>query len=339
MGSHCVSELEQAGWIRRSTIQEAACLTFVRGTGVDQVAEDFGAVARLGRALDIDDFCEEAFAHQEKHPMIALRRVGDWVLVVEDNGRQGQRPEVLRKAARQAAVSVFWDANALTRFSHAVRGDIRTSFEAVLPEYREGSRPDELEAARADLPWSQADPVALMLALAGRLTGLSPSPGWLAGDFQTFPVAPWPDDLVTVPNPLDKIVGFLPELIAALGAAAQPDLLRAVAAVARHTVGAADCSDDPVVQKALSSLSGGPAIDRGELCSVVREWAWQSTWDRPNSKIRNQLRAADALRRATHEDPLNALVGTLTKARQVRGVDAGDLARIVAAELGGPPSR
>ncbi|MEV0049131.1 DUF6461 domain-containing protein [Saccharopolyspora shandongensis] len=339
MGSHCVSELEQAGWIRRSTIQEAACLTFVRGADVDQVAADFGAVVRLGRVLDIDDFCEEAFAHQEKHPMIALRRIGDWVLVVEDNGRQGQRPEVLRNVARQAAVSVFWDASTLTRFSHAVRGDVRTSFEAVLPEYREGSRPDELEAARADLPWSQADPVALMLALSGRLTGLSPSPAWLAGDFQTFPVAPWPDDLATVPDPLDRIPGFPPELIAALGAATRPDLRRAVAAVARHAVGVAGCADDPVVQEALSSLSGGPSIDRGVLCSVVREWAWQSTWDRPNSKIRNQLRAADALRRATHEDPLNALVGTLAEARQVRGVGVGDLVRIVAAELGGPPAR
>lgn len=333
MGGHCISELERAEWIRRSTIQEAACLTFVGGDDVGQVAEDFGAVTGFGRLLDIDDFCEEAFAHQDKYPMIALRQVGAWVLVVEDSGRQGQRPEVLRQAARRAAVSVFWDASALTRFSHAALGDVRTSFEAVLPEYREGTRPDELEVVRAGLPWSQADPVALMLALAGRLTGLSPTPEWLVGEFQTFPVAPWPDDLVGEPNPLDDITGYPPELVAALRMAAEPDRRRAVTAAARHVIATVGCVDHPVVRRTLSSLIRGGSIDHGALGEVVRDWSWQSTMSRPCSKIRNQLRAIEALRQATHEDALTALAGVLVGARHVRGVEAGELARIVAAEL------
>jgi hypothetical protein len=310
-------------------------LTFVRGNDLGRVAEAFGGVAGFGRRLDIDEFCEEAFAHQEKHPMIALRQVGDWVLVVEDNGRQGQRPEVLRRAAMFAAVSVFWDASELTRFSHAAGGVVRTSFEAVLPEYREGAEPDELEAVRAGLPWSEADPVVLMLALAGRLTGLAPNPGWLAGEFQTFPVAPWPDDLVAVPDPLDNVLGYPLELVAALRTAAEPDWRRAAAAAARHVVAIADCLDHPVVRRTLSLMSSGFPIDSGPLSDVVREWGWQSTRHRPCSKVRNQLRAVQVLRQATHDDPLTALVNVLVEARHVRGVEVGELARIVAAELGG----
>ncbi|MGP4017990.1 DUF6461 domain-containing protein [Saccharopolyspora sp. 5N708] len=333
MGSYCVSELDRTGWIRRSIIQEAACLTFVRGDDLNRVAEAFGGVAGFGRLLDIGEFCEEAFVHQEKHPMIALRQLGDWVLVVEDSGRQGQRPEVLRRAARFAAVSVFWDACALTRFSYAVDGDVRTSFEAVLPEYREGAEPDGLEAVRAGLPWSQADPVMLMLALAGRLTGLPPNPGWLAGDFHTFPVAPWPDDLVAVPNPLDNVVGYPIELITALRTAAEHVRRRAAAAAARYVLAIADCLDHPVVRRTLSSMTSGFSIDRSVLGAVVREWTWQSTRHRRSSKVRDQLRAVEVLRQATHEDSLTALVNVLVGARHVRGVDTGELARVVATAL------
>lgn len=335
MGSYCVSEVGRAEWVRRSIIQEAACLTFVRGNDIGRVAEAFGGVAGFGKRLDINEFCEEAFAHQEKHPMIALRPVGDWVLVVEDNGRQGQRPEVLRRAARFAAVSVFWDASELTRFSHAVDGVVRTSFEAVLPEYREGTEPDELEAIRVGLPWSEADPVVLMLALAGRLTGLSPNPGWLAGEFQTFPVAPWPDDLVAVTDPLHNLVGYPLELVAALRVAAEPVQRRAAAAAARYVVATADCLDHPVVRRTLSSMTSGFPIDSASLSAMVREWGWQSTWHRPCSKVRNQLRAMQVLRQATHDDPLTALGNVLAEARYVRGVEVGELTRIVAAELGG----
>ncbi|MCI2423254.1 DUF6461 domain-containing protein [Saccharopolyspora sp. K220] len=333
MGSYCVGELDRAGWIRRSIIQEAACLTFVRSSDLGQVAEAFGGVAGFGRLLDMGEFCEEAFAHQEKHPMIALRQLDGWVLVVEDSGRQGQRPEVLRRAARFAAVSAFWDASALTRFSYAIGGAVRTTFEAVLPEYREGVEPDALETVRAGLPWSQADPVALMLALAGRLTGLSPNPGWLAGDFHTFPVAPWPDDLVAVPNPLDNVVGYPAELVEALRAAAEVDRRRAAAAAARHVLATADCLDHPVVRRTLSSMTSGFSIDHGALGAVVREWAWQSIQHRPRSKVHNQLRAVEVLRQATHEDSLTALVNVLAEARRVHGVEGGELARIVVAEL------
>ncbi|GAA0533995.1 hypothetical protein GCM10011581_07530 [Saccharopolyspora subtropica] len=336
MGSYCVrDEVERASWIRRSIIQEAACLTFVRGASLTRIAEAFGAVTERCCPLDIEDFCEEAFARQEKHPMVALRSVGDWVLVVEDSGRQGQRPEVLRRAGRCAAVSAFWDANALTRFSYAAHGAVRTTFEAVLPEYREGTAPDELEGVRAGLPWREADPVPLMLALAGRITRLSPDPDWLAGQFHTFPVAPWPDDLVAVPDPMDALTGYPAALASALRGATDAGRRRAATAVARHVLTAADCLAHPAARSALTALDTGHPVDGCALGEAVRQLAWESTLQRPASKVRNQLRAVEALRQATREDPLTALVTTLAEARHVRGVDVGELTRITTAELAG----
>ncbi|MER5392396.1 DUF6461 domain-containing protein [Saccharopolyspora sp. NPDC002686] len=335
MGSYCVSEIERAEWVRRSIIQEAACLTFVRGGDLEQVAAAFGGVAEFGRELDVDEFCEEAFANQERHPMIALKQLGDWLLVIEDGGEQGRRPEVLRRVAETTAVSVFWDGSGLTRFSHAVGGELRTSFEAVLPEYREGGAPDELEELRADLPWSQADPVALMLALAGRLTGLPPTPGWLAGRLRTFPVAPWPDDLVAVADPMEQVVGYPAELLPTLREAGGQPLRDAAAAVARHVIVAADCVDHPVLRRTACALSTGSPVDQDALAEAVRELSWQSIRSRPCSKVRAHRRAAEAVRQATHDDPLTALTGALDAARQVRGVEIVELAGIVTAELAG----
>ncbi len=87
------------------------------------------------------------------------------------------------------------------------------------------------------------------------------------------------------------------------------------------------------MRRTLSSLTSGLPIDHGALSEVVRDWTWHSFRHRPCSKVRNQLRAVEVLRQATHDDLLTALVSLLAEARRVRGVDACELARIVADEL------
>ena len=327
MGDYCTSEVERAGWVRESTIRDAACLSFVRGTDLGKVAEDFGAVTACGRQLDIDEFCEEAFAYQEKHPMIALRPMGDWVLVVEDSGAQGVRPEVLRRAADSEAVSLHWNEDGRTRFAHTTEGVVRTAFEAVLPEYREGTDPDALERLRADLPWSQADPVALMVALAGRVTGLTPGPDWLAGQFATYPVAPWPDDLV--PVPLEEVEGYPAELLGAVRTSAEADRRALLGTLARCVATAGDCLDLPVVQRMLAGVR--PAC--GEVDQTVRELVWHGIWKAPASVDRNRVRAMQLLRHAMHTDSRCALTGILAEAPRVRGVRTEEIAELVRAAL------
>ena len=328
-------EVERAAWVRRSTIQDAACVTLVSGDDPASVAQAFGGMAEPERTLGIDDFCEEAFAAQDRYPMIALRRLGDRVLVVEDGGRQGSRPEVLRRAAHQDAVSVYWDEDGMTRFSHAVGGAVRTSFEGALPEYREGECPDCVEPFLGDLSWSREDPVPAMLALAGRITGVLPDPAWLGGQFCTYPVAEWPDDLTAVPDPLDNVDGYPSELTAVIRAASDPVRRHAAAAVVRYALGAAGCLDHPRARRTLAAINAGQPVHQGRLSSVVRKWSWQSLKHRPGSSVRNQVRAMRALRFATNSDPLTGLLTALSEARRVRYVDGAELNQVALSALGG----
>ncbi|MBE9376234.1 hypothetical protein IQ251_17430 [Saccharopolyspora sp. HNM0983] len=335
MTSYCIDdEVGRAAWVRRSTIRDAACLTLVRAQDPVQVATAFGGMAEPARNLDIEEFCEEAFAAQERYPMIALRRLGDRVLVVEDGGRQGSRPEVLRRAAHQDAVSVYWAEDGATRFSHAVGGSVRTSFEGALPEYREGEQPEEVERFFDDLVWCRDDPVPAMLALAGRITGVPSEPGWLDGQFCTYPVAEWPDDLAAVPDPLDNVPGYPSELAAVIRAAPDPVRRHAAAAVARYVLTAAGCLDHPRVRRTLSAISAGTPVHQGRLSAVVRKWSWQSLKHRPSSSVRNQVRAMRVLRHATNGDALTGLLTALSEARRVRHVDGAELNCVALSALG-----
>lgn len=327
MGSQCVSELHRVAWIERSTIRDAACLTLVRDNDLARVAESFGAVTSRGRSLDIDEFCEESFAYQEKHPMIALRSVGEWTLVVEDSGDQGIRPEVLRRVARPEAVSCYWDEDVRTRFAHAADGVIQTSFEAALPEYREGAAPDGIEAHREPLPWSQGHPVPLMLALTGRITGEVPTEEWLTGDFCTYPVAPWPDDLESMP--LGDLDGYPVEMLTALRAAGEHDQRRVLRSLARYVATTADCLDLPVVQQILA----GARPPCAEVDQTLRELVWCGIWERPALVSRNRLHAMQVLRQVMHEDSRSALSGVLSGVAGVRGAEPAAVTALVRDEL------
>ncbi|WP_017973953.1 DUF6461 domain-containing protein [Actinopolyspora halophila] len=188
MGS-ASAEVSRYGWIIRSPIRDAACLTLVREADAALVARSFGADPEQGRNWSFEEFCEEAFACADRQSLIGLRTVGAWTLVAEESRFEGVRHDVLEStSATTEAVSIYWDLDRATTFSHAVHGEVRTSFEAVLPEYRTGTRPDDLEVVRAGLPWHESDEVPLMLALAARVAGCELMPHWFTGQFLTCPV-------------------------------------------------------------------------------------------------------------------------------------------------------
>src|SRR5487761_71292 len=122
---------------------------------------------------------------------LGVRSLGPWTLAVEVNGWQGSRPEVLeRVSAGTRAVSAYWSVNGGTRFSYAAAGRVLAAFDPVFPDRREGADPDCLEGLRAGLSWDEGEEVAMMLALAARVTGLTPVPEWLEGEFYVIPVEP-----------------------------------------------------------------------------------------------------------------------------------------------------
>lgn len=329
------SHIDRFGWIRRSTLQEAACLSFVRAADLAPVAAAFGGLGDHERTLDLEEFCEESYAHHEQYSMVALRRLGEWVLVVEDDSGQGARPEVLRRAsANTEALSVFWDARGTTRFSHAAGGSVRTAFEAARPERRAGADPDGLEDLRAEFPWERAtsgEGVELVLAVAARLTGRDLAPADLDAEFATFPVAAWPEDLPRDAQPC----GHPPELVEALSTVDGRRCRRAALAVARRALEVADCLDHPVIRRTLLALSHG-RVDQGAISEAVRQWKWQVTAHRATSRVRRQVRAAEVLRQATNDNPLVAVLAALSAGRGVCGVPPGDLVEAASRALAKP---
>ena len=329
------SEIDRFEWVRRSTLQEAACLTFVRSAEVQPVAAAFGGLDEHARTLDLEEFCEEAYVHHEQYSMLALRRCGDWVLAVEDDSGQGTRQEVLRRVSGgTSAVSVFWDAEGAARFSHANGGSVRTTFEAALPEHREGTHPDGLERLRAGLPRHTAGSggsVGTMLALAARLTGEELRPECFEGRFATYPVAAWPDDLPRAAQAREHP----PELVRALHTADGRRRRRAALAVARRVLEVAECQEHPVIRATLQALSDGRA-DQGAISEVVRQWRWQITANRATSRARRQVRAAEVLRQATNDNPLVAVLSALSAGRSVRAVPPSDLVQAASRALARP---
>ena len=184
-------EIGAFGWIQSTVFRDGACVTLVAPADGGGVVGGFGGDLAGARRTSL----AEIEMPSVDEPLVAVRDLGSWLLVVEVNGWQGSRPEVLRRvSAGGRAVSTYWNVNLTTRFSYAVDGRVLTAFEVMSPDRRHGADPDCLEEARAGLPWEDGEWVPLMLALASRVTGLRIEPEWFDGDFAVMPVSPVDDD-------------------------------------------------------------------------------------------------------------------------------------------------
>jgi Family of unknown function (DUF6461) len=247
-----VSTVGAFGWVRESVIGEAGCVTLVETADVASVAEGFGGALDQGRVMALDAIP----AVVGVAPVVGLRRVGGWVVAVENNGWQGSRPEVLRRvSAGRRAVSMFWNVESDARFSYAAAGEVVTAFDPVVaPERREGTRPDQLEAERAGLPWEHADPVALMLALAARVTGQAVVPGWLSGELTVVPLREWPADVpVHIDPQTQPLSSEDPPLAWALRHAGEAQLRRVSQLAAEFAIAEAGAGSHPAVAAALAA--------------------------------------------------------------------------------------
>jgi hypothetical protein len=193
-----MGEIEAFGWIRSSVLRDGACVTLVAPADAERVMRGFGANPSGARQVNLAGIGMPS----ADEPMMAIRELGSWLLIVEVNSWQGSRPEVLRRvSAGGRAVSSYWNVNGTTRFSYAADGRVLTAFEAMSPGQRHGADPDCLEEARAGLLWETGEWVPLMLALASRVTGLRVAPESLDGDFTVVPVNPVADDPASTINP------------------------------------------------------------------------------------------------------------------------------------------
>ncbi|MET1073109.1 MAG: DUF6461 domain-containing protein [Umezawaea sp.] len=110
-------------WVAGSTLDQAAAVTLVVGSTVDEVVRAFGGDPADPRPVD---GLREDFGTS----WIAVAAVDGAVVVFEENGVLGTREEVLGPLSRDGrAASAFWNVNALTLLSFARDGEVLASFE------------------------------------------------------------------------------------------------------------------------------------------------------------------------------------------------------------------
>lgn len=104
---------------------DPACLTWCEASGLDDVARAFGADLASAEPLSFEDAQIEQYDADIPGilPSLVAGTVGDWMLVVEPNGCEGARPEVLKAlSARGRAVNVLLNGGQYDRLSYAAAG-------------------------------------------------------------------------------------------------------------------------------------------------------------------------------------------------------------------------
>jgi hypothetical protein len=322
------------GWATDTVLDGAACLTLAEPGSVLAVAAAFGGDPARARALPLARAGDE-FAGV---PWVAVRAVDSWVLAVELNGWQGSRPEVLeRVAAGGRAVSAYWNVNGQTQFSYAAAGQVLTAFDAVFPGRRTGAEPDVLVPAMDGLPWEDALPVPLLLALAARVTGTALQPSWLDGAFQVFPVEVLAEAVDAGIDPdTEELTYDHPLLAWELRRAAEPRQRAAALAAAQHAIGLAGLAGDPAV---ALGLMGVPEAD-GPLRKLAARLDRACRKSAGDPRPMGRFCAVTALRAAASPSALAAGFQAVTAAEGTAaafGDRPAALSEVVMAALGDPP--
>ncbi|GAA3150517.1 DUF6461 domain-containing protein [Nonomuraea salmonea] len=107
------------------SFSDPTCLTWCEVSGLDDVARAFGADLAAAESMSFEDAQLEQYNADIPGllPILVAGTIGDWMLVVEPNGCQGARPEVLKAlSARGRVVNVLLDGGRYDRLSYAAAG-------------------------------------------------------------------------------------------------------------------------------------------------------------------------------------------------------------------------
>ncbi|APU14872.1 MULTISPECIES: DUF6461 domain-containing protein [Actinoalloteichus] len=262
------------------------CFSFVRETLPEQAlcllggVEDDIVVATQERGLELTRSFDLGY------PEVARAvRLGSWTVLMEIDGFQGTRREVLRGLSTGGeAVSVFRDAGDTGQITHAVDGVVRTCFDQLAPDRRWGAEPDALVDAMASVGLHDqgrgaaapaVDPDSAALALVERLTGVRLTEADTTGHLLTVPFhAPLPDARPSLR--LAALEPHAPEAAARLAEKSRPTSRGELIELVRGMAEGAGLNDSEALRRALAEAEAGHevALDRG---SPVYEQvlAWQ----------------------------------------------------------------
>ncbi len=181
---------------------DPTCLTWSELAGLDEVARVFGADLAAAEHMSVEDAQVEQYNADIPGvlPILVAGTIGSWTLVVEPNGCEGARPEVLRAlSARGRAVSVVLDSEQGDRLGYAAAGELNAVRPTGSPSARSGRLPGDADAIidSADAEDLFARQAAALLA-AEHITGERLTEQWLLSDGLTRLLVedPLPDDIV-----------------------------------------------------------------------------------------------------------------------------------------------
>ena len=181
-------------WIEDySDLAEAYCVTLVRGVTVQEFLTAMKAEPEgdLTGYAALDRRAGEVYdEHSGDKYLIGATTIpgdhGEWVLGLEANGFLGTLPHLLEPlSSGTRLVSHFCNVNAVDRFQWYEDGTLCTYFEPLFPTQRDGSTPDELLEAMAEVGFDleeddeefiDSPTTEAAFALADRLTGVHLTP-------------------------------------------------------------------------------------------------------------------------------------------------------------------
>jgi hypothetical protein len=260
--------------------------------------------------------------------------VDEAVLIVEENGFQGSRSEVLRPAPKASAtglaVSVFWNVNGLVMFSVARRGKMVCSAELM------DCDPEELPRAVRRLARltedEEADLVSIAAAMVEQLTGVAFDRDTVDGALHRS-LTPVAEDFWTYgPEETPLRDGGAPHLVPMIVTADDQTRRRLALWSAEVAAVEAGISEEPAIQESIEGARPSkPFVPSPALGPLLARWdrertQWQLAHDGyslgpshgalEERFMDGRYAAAEAMRMASHPDALEAALMAVWLARQ-----------------------
>lgn len=276
--------------LRAAGLPGQLCLTWCDRQNIEGIARVFGADMRSGQMVQPDEI--EDLEEEYPGELLQLIPLNGWVIVLEPDGFQGIRDEVLLPLSRGGkAISIHWNVEQDSTVKYCVNGNIATAFDLTDVDTRWGQSPDALDelleriGLRNDLSRQQV--LARSLALA-EVVSKQPIPdGWLVMPRFAFTITdPRPDAMVPTKY-LNPRMPFLDEpefidLLSGPSVSSAPTIIRMIAEVILPQTAL-----EPHLKDELTQL-----VDGGELRPGERD----SLRDRLLDRVGNLRRSANEIR-------------------------------------------
>jgi len=308
------------GWLADSVLSEAGCITVVPDVVVEAVVRSFG-----------DDIVETSrpIAQSAEDPgrddVVWTSANGTAAVLVEGNGFQGGRPEVLRPCSKKSGVgkaaSLYWNVNGMVVFSAARRGKVVCSVELIGIDEVIDEVPASLRRLARLCEDEGANLVAIGAAMVETFTGVRFGSTVLESA-RCWSLVPVPEELRSYGVDGTRLRRKAPSLVPLIAGLDRNGQRRLAEWAARAAAIDAGVADDPAVQLMIRHFgSSHAAVVPPSTSALIARWrremddwwrvreshVWRDSPGAIGERYRMQrVTAGDALRYTAHPDSLES---------------------------------